>query len=495
MRSPYKNFLAFVVSLTFLLGCLAVPFPAPTATASFTSTSAPTLQPSPTPEPSPTSTPTPAARADGIGDSYYPTLGNSGYDVSRYLIKLEVDPQANTINGSTEIDATATEPLNSFNLDLQGLTVDSVTVNGNPAQFSRAEDELIITPAQPLAINERFLVEVEYHGTPERRAVDQIGIAIGWSHSPSGAINMWGEPAAAASWFPNNNHPRDKAAYRFEITVPQPWIVAANGSLLETTEANGKDTFIWEMDEPMATYLATINIDRYDLVTASGPDGIVIRNYFPQDFPLEERASYDIIPEVLEFFIGLFGPYPFDEYGVVVASQTGLCDEASLALEAQTLSIHCPIMSFEYVIVHEAAHQWFGDSVSLENWQDIWLKEGFSTYSEWLWESKNGPDVIAQIARNYQDFDFDTPFPVAKPSPNDLYSVESYFGGAVVLQALREDVGEEAFFDILRIYAERYRYSHAGTDEFIAIATEIAGRDMTGFFEAWVYGAQLPKLP
>lgn len=495
MKLRHKHFLMLVSSVVFLLSCLAAPTPVPTAPASVTATPFPPVAPSPTLVASSTPAPTPTASADGIGDPYYPTLGNGGYDVSHYTIRLEVDPPANTLEGSTEIDATATAPLNSFNLDLQGLTVDAVTVNGNDAQFSRSGDELIITPAQPLALNERFLVEVEYQGTPERRILDAISIAIGWSHSTSGAINMWGEPAAAASWYPNNNHPRDKATYRFEITVPQPWIVAANGSLLETTEADGKDTFIWEMDVPLATYLATINIDRYDIVTASGPAGIAIRNYFPEDFPASERAAYDIIPEVLEFFGELYGPYPFDEYGVVVARQDGLCDEASLALEAQTLSIHCPVMSFEHVIVHEAGHQWFGDSVSLENWQDIWLKEGFATYSEWLWESQNEPAVIAEIARNTQGFGVDTSFPVAEPSRNNLYSAESYFGGALVLQALREEVGNETFFNILRAYAERYRYSYAGTDEFIAVANEVSGQDLTAFFQAWLYNDRLPQLP
>jgi len=197
----------------------------------------------------------------------------------------------------------------------------------------------------------------------------------------------------------------------------------------------------------------------------------------------------------MEFFNDLFGPYPFDEYGVVVASSDGICKNVDIALEAQTLSIHCPVMNSEAVIAHELAHQWFGDSVSLENWKDVWLKEGFATYAEWLWSSKNDPDTLARITKNRDAMFFDTDFPVAEPAPEDLYTDDSYTGGALVLNALRLKIGDENFFDLLRKYTEQYRYGYAGTDEFIALAEEISGQDLKEFFDQWVYSKRIPDLP
>jgi len=472
MKCRSRNSLIFIVLAVFLGSC-ATPVPAVTATP----------------------TPVPVKGSPGMDDSYFPELGNGGYDVQTYTIALEVDPSANTVNGSTTITAKATEWLGSFNLDFHGLTIDSVSVNDKPAEYSRNEDELTITPSTTLELDKPFTVVVNYNGTPGLVQSTPIDIFMGWSHAENGAINVWGEPDAASTWFPNNNHPRDKATFRFEITVPKPWVVAATGTLKETKETGDKTLFVWEMNQPMATYLASINIDQYELFTQSGPNGMVIRSYFPEDFPVSSRTNYNILPAAINFFDNLFGPYPFDEYGVVVASQDGLCDDVALALEAQSLSIHCPIMNFEEVVVHELAHQWFGDSVSLENWQDIWLKEGFATYAEWLWASKNDPVAMARITKNRDGMFFDTDFPVAEPSHENLYTDDSYTGGALVLNGLRVQVGDDAFFKILQTYAERYRYGNAGTDEFIAVAEEVSGQDLESFFKQWVYSKRIPDLP
>ena len=444
-----------------------------------------------------TSTPLPAPveGSPGMGDPYYPNLGNGGYDVQNYKIVLDVDPSTNIIQGYTEITAIATVRLSSFHLDFHGLAIKSINVNDEAAEYSRNEDELTIQPLKILESDKPFKVVVQYNGKPDLALSVPLGSGMGWSHAESGAINVWGEPDAASDWFPNNNHPRDKATYQFEITVPKPWVVAANGKLKETKE-NGEGTlFVWDMDKPMATYLATINIDQYETFTQNGPNGISIRRYFPTDFPSTSRLNYNILPAAIDFFNNLFGPYPFDEYGVVVAAVDGLCKDANLALEAQTLTIHCPIMNFEDVIVHELAHQWFGDSVSLENWKDVWLKEGFATYAEWLWKSKNDPAAMARITKNRDAMFFDTDFPVAEPSPDNLYTDDSYTGGALVLNALRLKIGDDNFFNLLRTYNEQYRYGNAGTDEFIALAEEISGRDLKEFFDQWLYSKRLPDLP
>jgi aminopeptidase N len=444
----------------------------------------------------PITTPAAVKGAPGIGDPYYPNLGNGGYDVQNYTITMEVDPSTNKVTASTTITANATEFLSSFNLDFHGLEVDSVTVNEVDADYSRNGDELTISPAVPLEANKPFTTVVQYHGSPETIASGGLS-GMGWSHGESGVINVWGEPEAASTWFPSDNHPRDKATYRFEITVPNPWMVAASGTLKETRKNGDKTTYIWEMGQPMATYLASISIDQYELVTQKGPNGINIRNYFPHDFPERQRLNFAILPEVIDFFDDLFGLYPFDEYGVVIAGDDGLCADTQIALEAQTMSIHCSSDSMisEETIVHELAHMWFGDSISLENWKDVWLKEGFATYATWLWRSKNDPVALKRIASYNEKYYFDTEYPVAEPSPNDLYSNESYTGGALVLYALQQEVGDKTFFKIVQTYSERYQYGNAGTDEFIAVAEEVSGKDLKSFFDAWLFSPKLPDLP
>ena len=435
--------------------------------------------------------------SNGIGDSYYPQMGNGGYDVQSYRITLDVDPLANTVNGSTTILANATESLRSFNLDFHALTVDTVLVDNILAEFVRDGDEMTVTPSDVLKSGRAFTVVVNYLGTPELMFFEAFPVEMGWSHARDGTINVWGEPNAASTWFPNNNHPRDKAVYRFEISVPKPWIVAASGSLKETNDNGDKTLFIWEMNQPMASYLASINIDQYELFTQTGPNGMLIRNYFPPDYPESLRTGFNVLPAAIDFFDDLFGTYPFDEYGVVISDNTAPCNTVDTALEVQSLSIHCPseVMASERVLIHELGHQWFGDSISLENWKDIWLKEGLAVYSEWLWESKNDPATLARIAKADRSGFFDSPASVGEPPPDGLYSIESYTGGALVMEALRLEVGHETFLNILKTYTERYRYGVAGTDEFIALAEEVSRRDLTTFFHRWLFSSQLPNLP
>jgi aminopeptidase N len=423
-----------------------------------------------------------------LGDPYYPGQGNVGYDALHYTIDLTVDALNNTVAGTTTIDARATDNLSSFNLDLHGLQISEVTVDGSPAAFSRSADELTVEPPDLLSQGEVFTVIVTYSGVPE--PVDDPGVPwadVGWLHFGD-AIHVVSEPSGAMSWFPVNNHPTDKATYTFRVTVNEAYLVAANGLLTEEIDGGEMRTYVWEASDQMASYLAAIHIGHFDRVDATGPGGLPIRNFFPPDAAEWTTEPFARTAEMIEFYGDLFGPYPFEAYGAMVMDVP-----FPGALENQTLSAFGEDAVDELTIAHELAHQWFGNSVSVASWPDIWLNEGFATYSEALWlEHSEGPGALegmmAELYAVVQEFGPDV------PPANDLFHLSVYLRGALTLHALRLEVGDEAFFEILRTYYDRFEFRNASTFDFVAVAEEVAGRELDGLFDAWLYGAEMPAL-
>jgi len=422
--------------------------------------------------------------ADGLGDRLYPQLGNGGYDVAHYDISLRFTPEENHISARAVIEATATEELRSFNLDLHGLTVKSVNVNGSIASYERDDNELIIRPAKSLEAGVSFTAAVSYAGVPEPIVDPGVSfLRLGWQAWDDGFFGAVSEPSGAMNWFPSNNHPADKARYTMAITVPRDLTAAANGVLTETIDNDDATrTFVWEMNDPMASYLTIIAVgDFVEFRDDSGP--VPIRNYFPAGLDAWVIGGYDVTQEIMTWLIETIGPYPFAEYGVVVLPGF------PAALETQTLSVFADGAPDNIVIAHELAHQWFGNSVSPARWQDIWLNEGFATYFMALYlEETYGPDGLEL---------FLSAAPPDLPPPGDvdvaeLFGPSVYFRGALTLQALRAEVGDDVFFDILREYYQRHAHSVVSTADFIAVAEEVSGRGLAALFDAWLYDAEMP---
>ncbi|MEW6405201.1 MAG: M1 family metallopeptidase [Chloroflexota bacterium] len=441
------------------------------------------------------------AGAPGLGDSLYPSFGNGGYDVQHYTLDLTVNNvKTSDLDGITIIEAKATGNLSSFNLDFIGFEITSVTVNAEPADFERQEQELIITPSMPLAENESFTVEVQYEGSPEEMNSVALPVQTGWINFDKGSFVM-SEPDGAASFYPVNDHPLDKATYTFRVTVPKPFEVAANGALKESTDNGDTTTYVFAARDPMASYLATINIGDFDTETMESASGVLIRNYYETGLPEDVNKPFARQGEMLDYFSQIFGSYPFEIYGSLVLNV-----EAGTALENQTLSVYGSdmidpqnVQETELTVAHELSHQWFGDSVSVADWGDIWLNESFATYSEGLWiEHTEGraalddwiKDVYGFIRENHQDFS-----PPGEPPADDLFNAGVYYWGALGLHALRLEAGDEAFFEILSTYYERYEGGNARTADFIAVAEEVTGKDLEAFFEGWLYSEALAPIP
>ncbi len=450
-------------------------------------------------EPTPTfdAPPNPNPGPDGIGDPYFEDLGNGGYDVQHYNIALDVDMDANEISGSTTIDAIATQQLTSLNLELLGLVIEEISVNGEPALFERNGNELTIYLPQPFSQDASMQIVIGYYGTPGEGA-DNSSLpeySEGWIYYGNGVV-VAGEPTGASTWYPVNEHPLDKATYSFAITVDQPYEAAANGVLDGVEVSSSESTFRWVMDDPIAPYLVTLAIGEFHIEEDVGPSGVRIRNYFGVGVTEEVRDDFALQGNMIAFFEEVFGPYPFDVYGVVVHDR-----DLGFALETATLVVFGDGFTDEYVVAHELSHMWFGDSVGLTVWKDIWLNEGFATYASMLWnEHAYGQDALDdEVRSNYEQLalygEFLSGEPIGDPGADNLFGYDIYYRGALTLHALRLKVGDEAFFDILRTYSQRFAHSNATTADFITIAEEVSGQQLDEFFDAWLYQVDLPDIP
>ena len=434
----------------------------------------------------------PSPGSVGLGDSFYATMGNGGYDVQHYTIELEVDIPDNAIAGTTQIVALATQNLSAFNLDFSGLHVIGVGVNGRPASFSRTGTELTVIPPQPISNTDTFTTVVAYYGQPQPiRDPGASYSEVGWLRQNNG-IYVAGEPTGAMGWYPSNNHPRDKATYTFRITTSPEYTVAANGLLTEKLEQDGKVTTVWESSDKIASYLTTLHIAELEVESEEGPGGLPIRNYFPPETSRSVRSDFDKTAEMIAFLNEYIAPYPFEAYGVAL-----LNINVGWALETQTLSTFGANGTVETIVLHELAHQWFGNSVSPAQWQDIWLNEGFATYFQYLWlEDQYDDGRFEQSLAGAYNFMVTTDAqPPATVPVEEMFSRTVYVRGAWALHALRLEVGPDEFKQIVQTYYRRYAGSTAGTEDFLDVVDEISGNGTSDLMLPWLYGPELPENP
>ncbi|WP_437097655.1 M1 family metallopeptidase [Streptomyces flavidovirens] len=441
--------------------------------------------------------------ASGVRDPYFPRLGNGGYDVQHYTLTLDYTPRAGgedhtgstartrpagRLTGTAEITARATQDLSAFNLDLHGLDVSSATVGGAEAAVSRAGNELTLRPETDLADGETFTTVVRYSGTPAT-LIDADDSEEGWLTTVDGAVAL-GQPSGSMAWFPGNHHPSDKASYDIAVTVPRGLKAVSNGELKsERRTPGGRTAFAWHSGEPMASYLATVAIGAYETKTSRTPSGVSV--YTAVD-PVVAKSSAKVlatVPQVMEWGVRKFGPYPFSSTGAIV--ERG--NDSEYALETQTKPVF-PGAPDQGLLVHELAHQWFGDSVTPESWRDMWLNEGFATYAEWLWaEDFDHIPADTSFARAFSE-QANWAFPPADPlTAADISDQPVYGRGAMVIHKIREAVGDDAFYDIVRGWTAAHRHGNASTDDFTAYVEKKSGKDLTNLWNTWLYGENKPR--
>ncbi|KAA9152415.1 M1 family metallopeptidase [Amycolatopsis acidicola] len=426
----------------------------------------------------------PVAGADGAGDSYYPQDGNGGYDVRDYHLTVGYDPASHQLTGDQVITGRATQALRSFNLDLEGLTVDAVRVNGSVAEFSRSgEHELTVTPKRPLRRGESISAEVVYHGVPAPISDPVLG-DNGWQYSASGGAFVAGEPHSAASWYPVNDTPKDKATFHLAITVPEGWGVIANG---RETGTHG-NTHVWSEDTPVVPYMTTVGIEKWEFQRGELSDGTPVVSAFAPGTSDATKAAEARLPEILDFLASKFGPYPIDAAGGIF-----LTEPIGFSLETMSRPIYSGRAGNIQTIVHENAHQWYGDSVAVQDWKDVCLNECFASYAQWLWsEAKDGQDLDARyrsaVTAATDQFWAGKLYDMGPGK--EFTSV--YSKGPLALHALRRQIGENAFNLVLRSWPSLHRNGNASLPEFQRYVERVSHQNLQGFFDAWFYGNTKP---
>lgn len=443
----------------------------------------------------------PTPGSDGVGDPLFPTLGNGGYQVVHYDLTFDFTPVTYDFTAVVRMNAKATQDLSAFNLDTDGHTIDSVTVAGTAATWALAAgksgQELTVTPAAPLHDGQPFTIEVHYRGNGK---APRLGLT-GWKFGADGGFASAAQSSRADTFLPCNDTPSDKATWTFHISAPEGFVATANGELLHKTPgANGSTVWHFGLRERMATELIGIAVVKGTYLYGTSHRGLPLRHIVPQG---EEEKYGPIVARTADHLAwteAKFGRYPFSVYGLHIYG--GYTD----ALENQTLSLFSTNWfklnaaghpTYENTMIHELVHQWYGDSVTPADWQQAWLNEGPAVYYAALYSEERGWSVLTdKMKATYAKLDAIRAKDGPPGLPKALGGTNIYDGGALVLYALRRQIGDRAFDRVMRIWPERYKDRNVSSEDFITHTVNVTGdRSLDTFLRDWLFGAVNPPMP
>jgi aminopeptidase N len=432
-------------------------------------------------------------------DPFFPALGNNGIDVTHYGIDLDIDPVSGVVKGRTALAIKAETRLTSFSLDLHGMKISSILVDGAAAKFTRTRDKVRIVPGMPIAAAKTFAVTVAYYGKPEALPDPTAGptknMYLGWFKTARNSTYVVSEPVGASTFFPSNDEPTDKATYTFRMTVPYGYYGIANGVPVSYVRAGSKARTVWQMKQPMATWLATVNVNKFNVYRLRTSNGTPVRIYYPKGSPKSHAPAYGLAAQMIPYFEQLIGPYPFEAYGSVVVEDPAL----HYALETQAMSTFPsgPIPPSQASVAHEMAHQWFGNSVSVAKWKDLWIAEGAATFFEILWTYRNDPASFDKAMLDNYSYVLNARLgPAVVDKPGQLFSDRAYNRGAATFYALQLTVGDATYYNILKTLITKYKGKNISTQNFIDTAEAVSG-DVTlrSKLQSWIFDAVMPAVP
>jgi aminopeptidase N len=439
-----------------------------------------------------------------VADPLYPAYGNPALDVLHYNLSLAWSPTDERLTATATLTIRAMAAVGEITLDFsRAYTIDGVSVGGTRVTPRRRGDDLIV--AARLARDQRATLVVRYHGTPRTVPMPSgrgdFPEGLGLRAADGGEAWTMQEPYGAFTWYPVNDHPSDEAVYDVAVRVPKGWAGVAHGRLVSVTSDAAGDTFHWRSTDPVASYLATLAVARYTKLTDTGPRGVPITYWLRTGKDERFEPALRRTPELLDWLERHFGPYPFPTAGVVLVDSLSAMETQQMVTYGVRLGGRQgqPSLALvEEILLHEFAHQWFGDAVTPTTWRGLWLNEGFAYYAEWLWAVRTRGDSDAQWLEHAREGDRESrpvAGPPGNPDPAHFGEHNVYHGPSLMLREIHLAVGDTAFFALARDWVQTQRNRPVDRAGFIAFVNRHTGRDFTALINRWLDARTTPAVP
>lgn len=435
-----------------------------------------------------------AGISDPVKDPMYPDYGNSNIDVLNYSLKLDYDPGSTILSGTAILTIRPIKDSAQLALDFSdAMQISSLTVDEKTRKYTQHQYDL--TVSTPLHKDQLLELSVSYSGTPELMPApskrEDMSSGIGATTDRSGALWTFQEPYGALTWYPVNDHPSDEALYDIAITVPDGYAAVACG----TFEGKTANTFSWRSSAPIASYAATIAVDRYDSTALTGPNDLPIILWIPQRYS-QLTSGLEHTPDVLEWLVDHYGQFPFESAGVVLTGGRSAMETQQTVTFSASMSNIYDDEQLVSVLLHEMSHQWFGDAVTPQDWTSLWISEGAATYSEQMWNIDSGQKTESEVVSHWESEDakLRNQFgPPGRADPESFASSNSYTCPALMLYYLRDEIGgRKNVDDLLAGWASSYRNKSVTRKDFIDFASEHSKKDLSGYFDEWLDATHTP---
>jgi len=431
------------------------------------------------------------ALSEPVEDSVYPDVGDPSVDSLHYDLDLAWSPEDRTLQGDATIELRSTADGDHLQLDLgEALEVQAVTLDGADVDYQHTGKDLVVET--PVVEDQRYALEVRYSGVPETTPAPTTRSDFstsGWTITPTGETWTMQEPYGAFTWYPVNDQPSDKAFYDISVTVPSPWVGIANGVMTHQTEADGLTTTSWHLAEPASSYVVTLATGEYTRTSNTTRSGVEISYWVPADRPglargLESAAAG------LDWLEARLGPYPFQSLGfVLVDSQSGMETQTMITLGVTDYTTSAA------VLVHEMAHQWYGDEVTPDDWRDVWMNEGMAMYLQGCWQAEQDGRTVDAVMDEWASFEPDLRAqsgPPADYDPDQFGEGNIYYGPALMWHELRQRIGDDAFWEVVRDWPAREPETNADREEYLGWLVDRTGVERS-FFEDWLLSPTSPS--